>query len=211
MVPNNPKIYHILHLDNLASIIKDGYIFSDAIMQKKTLSTKIGMSHIKERRLTSSLSSYPDLMVGECVPFYFCPRSVMLYLLHRSNSPDLNYRGGQEPIIHLESNMSDAINWAIKNQRRWAFTLSNAGSFYFEDRNDLSNLNEINWNAVQSNKWSGDFQDKKQAEFLTEGQFPWELVSNIGVINSKVYTQVNQILCKASYKPKLQCEPSWYY
>jgi hypothetical protein len=211
MVPNNPKIYHILHLDNLASIIKDGYLFSDALMQKKTLSTKVGMNHIKERRLTSSLSSYPDLMVGECVPFYFCPRSVMLYLLYRSNSPDLNYRGGQEPVIHLESNIQDATNWADRNQKRWAFTLSNAGSFYFEDRNDLSQLNEINWDAVQSNKWSGDFLEKKQAEFLTEDQFPWELVSTIGVINPQVYTQVSQILCKASYKPKLQCEPSWYY
>ncbi|MBE7527723.1 MAG: DUF4433 domain-containing protein [Burkholderiales bacterium] len=35
-----------------------------------------GVAQIKQRRLTSCLNSYPDLRVGDCVPFYFCPRSV---------------------------------------------------------------------------------------------------------------------------------------
>lgn len=58
------------------------------------------MSSIKQRRLTLSLNSDPDLHVGDCVPFYFCPRSVMLFLIHRRNQ-ELAYQGGQEPIVHL--------------------------------------------------------------------------------------------------------------
>ena len=30
----------------------------------------------------------------------------------------------------------------------WAFTLSNAGAYYFKDRADLNQLDEIKWDAV---------------------------------------------------------------
>lgn len=56
----------------------------------------------------------------------------MLYLLHMGNHPNLTYRGGQQPIIHLESDLGKAVEWAEASARRWAFTLSNAGAFYFE-------------------------------------------------------------------------------
>lgn len=49
---------------------------------------------IKERRRQLRLTSHRDLRVGECVPFYFCPRSVMLYVIRHANHPKLTYRGG---------------------------------------------------------------------------------------------------------------------
>ena len=64
------------------------------------------MNQIKERRLKElTLSSHPGLHVGDCVPFYFCPRSIMLYLIYRANHPELAYRGGQKPIVHLEADL----------------------------------------------------------------------------------------------------------
>jgi hypothetical protein len=82
----------------------------------------IGMEHIKERRLTKRLYSYPDLTVGQCVPFYFCPRSVMLYTLHQQDHKDLSYREGQTWIIHLEADMNGAITWATQ-QKNAGFSL----------------------------------------------------------------------------------------
>lgn len=116
--------------------------------------TTIGMSDIKQRRLEElTLGSHPDLHVGDCVPFYFCPRSVMLYLIHQGNHPDLAYRSGQGPIIHLESDLHTVVAWANQHHRRWAFTLSNAGSRFFEDRCDLAQLTEIDWDAVHATDW----------------------------------------------------------
>src|SRR5690625_4449684 len=65
-------------------------------------------------------------------------------------------------------------------------TLSNAGAYYFEDRADLAQLDAINWDAVQTNRWAGNgisrsVKEGKQAEFLIERSFPWELVTRIGV------------------------------
>ena len=99
------------------------------------------------------------------MPFYFCPRSIMLYVIHMANSPELDYRGGQGPIVHLEADLHEAVAWAERNQRRWAFTLSNAGSSYFEDRCDLAQLDEIDWSAEGAMDWRGR-REKKQAEFL---------------------------------------------
>src|SRR5215467_10201924 len=95
-VPMQPKIYHIVHVDRLPSIIADGCLWCDAeIVRRSPPSTTIGMSSIKQRRLTLSLTSHPDLHVGDCVPFYFCPRSIMLYVIRQANHPELLYRNGQ--------------------------------------------------------------------------------------------------------------------
>lgn len=211
-VPKNPKIYHIVHVDRLASIVVSKGLLCDAGMANHAdVGTNIGLENIKNRRLTEyTLQSHPDLHVGQCVPFYFCPRSVMLYMYHMNNHPDLTYKGGQGPIVHLEADLHEVVNWANQNKKKWAFTLSNAGSSYFEDRAELEKLNELDWQVIAANRWSGK-QDKKQAEFLIENSFPWELVSRIGVKSHDVYSRVNKILQDAEHKPHSEIKPNWYY
>jgi len=207
----NPKIYHIVHIDKLKSIIDDGYLWCDEIIANNlSVGTTIGMDSIKHRRLTElTLSSHVGLFVGQCVPFYFCPRSVMLYMMHKGNSSDLNYAGGQDAIVHLEIDLYQAIEWANTHNKRWAFTSSNAGSYYFEDTNNIDNINSLDWNTINSNYWSGSI-DKKQAEFLCEYSFPWDLVERIGVNTNGVYQQVQNIL-GSNNKPQLEIINSWYY
>ena len=169
------------------------------------------MNDIKRRRLESlRLTSYPDLLVGSCVPFYFCPRSVMLYVIHRGNHPGVTYQGGQGPIVHLEADLRRAVEWASHQHRRWAITLTNAGSSYFEDRCDLSSLNEIDWKAVHAQDWRS-CKETKQAEFLLEHSFPWSLVERIGVLSSIAQQQVVDALGESSYQPPTEVLPEWYY
>ena len=210
--PSLPKIYHIIHVDRLPSVIADGELCCDQVMAARApVGTTIGMSDIKARRLITQLNSHPGLRVGQCVPFYFCPRSVMLYLIDRANHHNFSYRGGQGPILHLEADLNATVDWADANGRRWAFTLSNAGGGYFEDRRDLAQLGEINWAAVQATQWAGAFQEGKQAEFLVEQSFPWELVSRIGVGASALRQQVELILRDAGHRPVVEVVPGWYY
>ena len=219
--PAAPKIYHIVHVDRLPLIIADGSLWCDAEMARRNAvspgtGTTIGLSSIKQRRLTRlTLTSHPGLYVGQCAPFYLCPRSVMLYMIWKKN-PKLDYHGGQGPIVHLEADLHQSVAWAERNGRRWAFTLSNAGSNHFEDRSDLAQLGEIYWDAVQTHRWSGpgispEVMEGKQAEFLVEQSFPWELVSRIGVSSQQVYGQVRAALHKADHQPSLALMPAWYY
>lgn len=212
-VPANPKIYHIVHVDKLASIAADGFLWSDAeMMQRAPVGTVIGMSNIKARRLAElTLTSHPDLYVGQCVPFYFCPRSVMLYLIHRRNA-ELTYQGGQAPIIHLVADLHAVVAWAAANERRWAFTLSNAGSYYFEDRADLAQLGEVKWPSVLTNQWAGSpTKEEKQAEFLMEQHFPWHLVEEIAVFNQAVGQLAVQAIAGNAHRPPTHIRPAWYY
>jgi hypothetical protein len=63
--PTNPKIYHIVHLDHLPSILNDGFLFSDATMNgRMAAGTVIGMPKIKERRLNNFLTSQLGLRVA---------------------------------------------------------------------------------------------------------------------------------------------------
>lgn len=211
-VPVQPKIYHIVHVDRLASILGANGLLCDAqIIAKNAAGTTIGMNKIKQRRLNElTLDSHPGLYVGQCVPFYFCPRSIMLYVIYRADSDELAYKGGQGPIIHLQADLNATVQWAQQQGHRWAFTLSNAGSYYFEDRSNLAHLHELDWQAIDSRQWQG-CKEGKQAEFLIEHSFPWHLIEEIVVQSPLIHRQVVNTLQMAAHRPPVTINPNWYY
>lgn len=166
--PASPKIYHIVNVDRLQSIIQHSRLLCDSEILKLQLpGTTIGMGSIKERRLKLPVTCYTNAMVGDFVPFYFCPRSVMLYVIHCANSPELTYKGGQKPIVHLEADLHKVIQWATANSHSWAFSGSNAGAVYAQFWNDLVQLNQLNWQHIAARQWAqADVKEAKQAEFV---------------------------------------------
>src|SRR5438270_11570366 len=127
--PARPKIYHITHGRNLARIIADECLWSDAeIIARGGPEAVIGLSEIKKRRLEElNVACHPGTKVGQFVPFYFCPRSVMLFILHKGNHPGLTYKEGQRPILHLEADLHEAVSWADSEGHPWAVSDRHAG------------------------------------------------------------------------------------
>jgi hypothetical protein len=211
-VPAQPKIYHIVHVDNLGSIIADGCLWSDAVMVQRQGGTVIGMGSIKQRRLGLPVSCHQGTNVGEYVPFYFCSRSIMLFVIHCANHPELAYRGGQQPIVHLEADLQQVVQWAEANRRRWAFSLSNAGAVYTQFRAGLDRLGDINWDAVAANDFRpADIKEAKQAEFLVQQSFPWHLVERIGVHSQGIVSRVSDAMHGAAHRPRIEIRREWYY
>jgi hypothetical protein len=134
----------------------------------------------------------------------------MLYLIWRANDPELTYRGGQGPIVHLEADLHQTVAWAESQNLRWAFTLSNAGAYYFEDRCNLDRLCDIDWQAVQATNWQ-KCKEGKQAEFLVEQRFPWELVTRLGVMTTQTHALAGAAIAASTHKPRVELMPSWYY
>jgi len=214
LTPVNLKIYHILHVDKLQSIINSDGLLSDGEVIRQGLGgTVIGMNSIKQRRLNElTLTTYPDLHVGECVPFYFCPRSIMLFMMYKSNSPDLDYHDGQDDIIHLEYDLMDVVNWANSNGLRWVMTDSNAGSYYFNDSNNISDINNLNRDAINAYYWSHpSIREAKQAEFLCESFVTWNLVQIIGVNTVETLQKVQTILASSGHNSTVEIKNDWYY
>jgi hypothetical protein len=206
-------IYHITHVNNLPSILEDGGLLSHAEMIARGGPERaIGMSEIKQNRMRSPVKCHDGDMVGEYVPFYFCPRSIMLYLLYMANHSGLSYRGGQGPILHLEADLASTVDWANESGSRWAFSLANAGAAYAPFRNDLAKLDEIDWTAVGAT----DFRDAKvkegkQAEFLVKRFCPWSLIQRVGVRSAKVQRQVLAALEDVDHQPPVDVLPDWYF
>lgn len=211
-VPAQPKIYHIVHVDNLASIVADGFLWSDALMMQRQGGTVIGMGSIKQRRLGLPVSCHACLNVGDCVPFYFCARSIMLYVIHCANHAELSYRGGQRPIIHLEADLHRTVRWAEANGHRWAFSLSNAGAAYTRFRASLDALAEVNWPAVVATDFRpADVREAKQSEFLMERSFPWSLFERIGIHSQGIASAVVNAMQGAIHRPNVEIRRNWYY
>lgn len=209
--PEHPKIYHITHADNLPRIIECGKLLSDEQrLQRQQDTQRVGIENIKQARLMKSIPCHPGKTVGQFVPFYFCPRSTMLYILHKGNHPDLEYRGGQQPIIHLQADMKAVVEWADGKGKPWVFTDVNARASYARFYCDVSDLDRVDWHAVIATNWQGT-KDGKQAEFLVHESFPWELVEKIGVHNIGIKTRVEEALDSAEHKPLVTVEQDWYY
>jgi hypothetical protein len=212
--PVYPKLYHITHVDNLPGIIANGEIVSDASMIARGGPTQpIGMSSIKRRRVEQlDVPCHPGTKVGDYVPFYFCPRSVMLYVIHCANHPELSYRGGQEPIIHLEADLLAVVKWARRAGRRWAFSLSNAGASYTVFRSRLEELDQLGWEAISATDFRrAEVKEGKQAEFLLHSSCPLCLIERIGVRTRAIESRVRSALSRGMYKPVVEIVPEWYF
>lgn len=216
-IPPHPKIYHIVHYDRLASIIADSCLWSDAHSRlRNSTGTIIGDPGIKEARLTKRLLTYPELCVGNCVPFYFCPRSVMLYRLMRSNYRGQSYTGGEVPVVHLEADFHTSVKWAADNRKKWVLTTENARSKSAEDYDSINAIEKLNWDAIKNKTWGYQGVDPavkshKQSEFLMEESFPWHLIERIGIHPRMEARHINAVLTSSTHRPPVEFMKDWYY
>ena len=109
-MPAQPKLYHITHLDNLPSIVADGKLWSDAAMipQGGPLAT-IGMNSIKQRRLRLPVGIRATTL-GNMSPS-ISAHVPSCSICSSGNHPELNYTGGQAPILHLEADLDAVVQW----------------------------------------------------------------------------------------------------
>ena len=202
-----PPIYHITSIDNLPGIIKAGGLLCDRDAEKIKF-VSIGHKNIKERRLQKAVPKGPGGVLGDYVPFYFAPRSPMLYVINRGGVD--GYAGGQVPIVHLCSS-TEVVEAAGLN---WVFTEGHAVMDYTDFFDDFDDLDKIDWPLMNSRYWNDTDADpdrcrRRQAEFLVHNFFPWELVLGIGVCNTATAQKANEIV--NGKKPPVEVRQGWYY
>ncbi len=202
--PQKVVIYHITDVTNLPGILADGCLHSDAVMAGRD-PTVIGYDHIKKRRLEEiQVPCCDGRFVGEFVPFYYCPRSPMLYVINQGTTG--RPVGCQTSIIHLVSTVPEAVNLG----HTWAVSDGNAGAFHTSFYASLDALDSLDWAAIGAKYWQSQAHEK-QAEFLVADFFPWTSILGIGCHNSEVAEQVRALLVDISHQPKVYVMPSWYY
>jgi len=168
----------------------------------------IGHTHIKARRLNRVVPVGPRGTVGDYVPFYFAPKSPMLFAISRGNVA--GYTAGQQPVIYLCSS-TEAVHAAGLG---WVFTEGHADMEYTDFFDDFKDLDKIDWNLMRAKYWNAipenpDRSRRRQAEFLVRDFLPWQLVHQIAVYGNVTAAAVAQIL--AGDPPPVVIQQGWYY
>jgi hypothetical protein len=206
-----PPIYHITHLRNLPSILESGCLWCDKErFLRKLNTTGIAHEHIKQRRARRRVPTAARGTLDNYVPFYFAPRSPMLYTIHKGNV--VNYNDGQSPVLHLVS----SVERVVESELPFTFTDGHAemATCTFFER--IEDLNNVDWQIMQSRLWNDTPQDgnrkwRRQAEFLVHNHFPLNLISEIGVISPEFAEETARLADASGYKIEVNVRKNWYY
>jgi len=202
-------LYHMTHVGNLESILKEGRMYCDALAPRYN-PRSIAYTNLKMKRAARSVPISPGGSVADYVPFYFAPRSPMLYAIHTGH-----VRSGlsQAEVVYLVTSV-EVIALAGK---RFVFTDRHPLSNFPRFSNDLSRITQfIDWNVMRSDYWHDcpqypDRKSRRQAEFLVYREVEWGLIEQIGVYDTSYLKKVLQILQGAAHQPPVSVRREWYY
>jgi len=203
------QIYHITHINNLENIVNSGFLLPDNQVQGTGIqNTNIGHRHIKERRARREVQVSSGGVLADYVPFYFAPRSPMLYVINSGGIE--GYSDGQTPVLHLVTD----LEIVVEAGKGYCFTDRHAElawAKYYEDIQQIEHV--VDWNVMQQRYWSNtdEEKEKRQAEFLVHQNFEWTFIQKIGVISTEIARQVDAILESAKHQPQIEVIPNWYY
>jgi hypothetical protein len=205
-------LYHITSLENLPAILRSGQLLSkNALDASQSPYTTIAYEQIQERRAQKIVPCGPGGVLHDYVPFYFAPRSPMLYAI--SKGLVQGYGSGQSSILHLLIKAEDIFAESLD----FSFTDGHAiiGYSRFYDR--PSDLNEaIDWAIMKEKYWNdtdedGDRKRRRQAEFLVHRAVPWPLIRAICVMDEERAGQVHASLHEYHQQTAVKLRPNWYY
>lgn len=211
MAPNPTPIFHITAIENLRRILEAGELRAKrALDQEDTGYTNIAHQTIQDRRAHTPVPCGPRGVLHDYVPFYFGPRSPMLFTISRGNVE--GFDGGQRSIVHLVSTVQSVQAAGLG----FVFTDGHGIMAITDFYDDPAQLDEVDWPLMNSRYWfdTDDDLDRKrrrQAEFLVHQRFPVNLVQGIGVINQQKKEETEALLAEFGLAIPVAASPGWYY
>lgn len=182
--PNKKDCYRITHIRNLSLILRNGLIKKDYFNSDEEY-TQIGNTQIIDIRNNKPVKISEYGMIGEYVPFYFTPRSIMLYNIVTGYRHPLVPKRSREEIMILCSEIEK-----LSELPQWFFTDGQANVMTTSHFNHLKDLAQIDWDCIQQGNFSksdGDYDRPRryQAEFLVHNVVPIGCIYSIIVYNQK--------------------------
>ncbi len=207
-IPVPTYIYRMIHIDNLARILAEGYINAPNSSTDAAY-IPIGETSLILQRGDKQINIEPFGTFKDYVSFYFGPRSPMLFCIQ--NGYDVP-RLSPEKIIYLVSSIENLV----ESDCKFVFTDGHAYAAFTEYFNDLSDLSKIDWPTVLSKRWNSTSSDpdrkrRKSAECLVKKQVPIEALIAIGVYNSVSSAYIVSNSQQNLSSLPINIKPEWYY
>jgi hypothetical protein len=221
-VPQPTRIFHITAIPNLHSICSAGSLLALNLVSNEQIAYQnIAYQTVQSRRSVKVISVGPQGMLHDYVPFYFAPRSPMLYTINLGNVPNCPYR--QDDIVHIEMTLQDLVGGG----EQFVFFDMNAALAISTPYSDLRDLDKIAWDLIcesptldgyckyfRSNTANHRYalrMEKRQAEFLVHRTVSIDYVRKIGVSNGAKKLQVEQILRQHNKNISVEVRQDWYF
>ncbi|GAA1447082.1 DUF4433 domain-containing protein [Nocardiopsis tropica] len=208
------KVTHFTHVDHLATVIERGLLSDTAAQAAGVLTTEVGNLGIKDRRRQSAVPVPPGGAVADHVPFYFAPRSPMMFSISKGNVP--SYKGGTARLIYLVTTLERLHELG----HRPVLTDRNAALNYTEyrvfDPPDLIDDDFIDWGLMSQNYWNNTLDEpqrmeRRMAEALVHERVSWEAITMIGTRSQVVADEVLAILAVTQSDVPVHIQPDWYF
>ncbi len=207
--PESAYIFRITHINNLPWILDHGlHCQHDSPADPNFV--PIGMPDLIRRRATRSVPHGPGGTLGDYVPFYFTPWSIML----------LNIKTGYHNVIKRPNHeIAILVSSLYRLQEigiRFVFTNSHAylqESEYFED---MSDLNRIDWDLLRRRDFQRVPDDpgkvgRYQAESLAYKHVPIEGLLGITCYDGTVKQRIENEVHSRGLSVKIKAIPGWYF
>lgn len=203
-----PAIYHFTDIGNLEGILRDGEL---RCHRMAATAVDVGDASIKSRRTVIPVPCGPRGMVCDYAPFYYAPRSPMLFSIKSGNVPDVS--PDQRRLVYLVSSTEAAYEAGLA----CVFTDGNAAKAFTEFHDHGANLAEVvDWPLMRARYWFNTFEDpdrrrRRMAEFLVQGALPLELVTELAVCDEGVASHVAALLRDAGVTISVAIRRDWYF
>lgn len=207
--PRAVGLYHITHVENLGGIVDTG-LMCDRLARGEPLRVEIGQPEVKERRRSRQIRVGPRGFVPDYVPFYFAPRSPMLYKIATRGFPE--YVEGEDPVLHLVTDIGMLVDLGLD----FVFSDGNCASAITEQFADLAHLDRIDWAIMEERYWrdtdeDGDRMRRRMAEFLVHESVPWEAIHELVAKSEETAAKARAILGQRGSSTPVSVSPEWYY
>ncbi len=211
--PKPIAVMHFTRVEHLETTINFGLRCDTHVKASGLLAIEVGNAGIKDNRSHRTVPVTPGGVVADYVPFYFAPRSPMLYSITRGNVP--TYDEGTDRIVYVVS--------AVETLRELGIDV------VLTDRNAVLRFAEfvnladgeppadfIDWPLMKEQYWHNTLEDpsrreRRMAECLAHNTVPWAAFSHVVAKTKDVATEVEQLLARAGEPQRVLVRPTWYF
>ncbi|WP_250283529.1 type II toxin-antitoxin system toxin DNA ADP-ribosyl transferase DarT [Frankia sp. CiP1_Cm_nod2] len=209
--PVPTRVAHFTHLDQLAAIAEQGLLPETVAIEADARRTEVGNLEIKAARRHRPVPVAPGGVVGDYAPFYFAPRSPMMYAIHRGRVA--TYAGGCDELAYLVTSVERLTGLGLA----LVFTDRNAvleAATFRSDPADLDTL--VDWPLMRARMWANtdaepDRRERRMAECLVHGRVPWAAFSEVAVKNAVSRRRALATMGTAQPQPPVSVRPDWYF
>ena len=221
--PQPTRLFHITAIVNLPAIFAAGALLSKNGGAAAGINYQnIAHAGAQGARAVRAVPNPSGGLVHDFVPFYFAPRSPMLYAINGGRVAGCPWRQGD--IVHFETTVQNVTGLG----QPYVYYDRNATLAFSRAYTDLAHLDTaVAWDLLTEAPqldgfcmyWQSraavaryvDRMERRQAEFLVRDRSPLHCMTRLGVIDAACQAQVQALLTQAGVALRVDIMPSWYF